>query len=134
MTWWWPFGEAFGRKKIRKVAPLKLRHSEIAAHYFWMPKVNQLKVLFFLGVSDSTKRTIIHASMKPYKDVKLVMETQGEPEKPFSPELFMDQLKAMELQGKLYIVEAVLHNFFHDMKEAKAYVPAVKGWPAELRT
>lgn len=125
MPWWWPF-----KAEKRKVAKTRMSHSQLAAEFFWMHKKQQCQVLFYLDVPFQ-QQNILHAKMKPFRDVKLEMGSEA-PARSLTAELFMDKLKALELMGKEAAVIGVLQNLFEDLAQAKAHLPGVRNWSAEL--
>lgn len=129
MSWWWPFGSRSGT--LRKIAPHDTTHTRLASQFFWMPKRQQLQVLYYLGV-PFTQQSVVHASMRPFKDVEADMDIY-EPDRPLTAEMFMDKLKALELLNREIVIIGVLQNIFESLSEAKSYLPGVSKWPAILK-
>ncbi len=126
MSIFWPPSWFRKKKRAPVVAPTH-GHREIAAEFFWLPKKEQLQVLYYLGV-DWHEQHIVLSESDPYNDVKEAMVTMGEPEKLMTSEMYLDRLKAIHLVGRGYHVEAAFHNIFRDRDEAKHYADRVLKW------
>jgi len=126
MAWFWP-PSWFGKDKRPPVPAPTHGHREIAAEFFWLPKKEQLQVLYYLGVSWE-EQGIILASSEPYKDVKEAMRMMGEPEKAMTAAIYLDRIKAIRASSRSYHVEAAFYNIFRDRTEAKHYAEKVDQW------
>ena len=125
MAWYWP---PSWFQKPRPLPPAPTHgHREIAAEFFFLPRKEQLQVLYFLGVGW-TEQPIILASVYVHNDVKAVMEVMEDPKKKMTADIYLDRLKAIHLDGRGYHVEAAFHNIFRDMEEAKYYSDKVLKW------
>jgi len=127
---WWPFGKK-KKETVRYVAPSSLTYQELTAHYFLMDRPQQLQVLFYLGVSHE-EQMILHPGIEPFKDVEPIIGRMQDIE-PITAEMFMDNMKAMILQGREQHLIGVLQNLFMDLKKGRLYVAEVARWPAELK-
>ena len=125
MAWYWPFSW-FSKSRSLPPAPAH-NHREIAAEYFFLPRKDQLQVLYYLGVGW-TEQPIILASAYMHSDVKAVMEAMEEPAKKMTADIFLDRLKAIHLDGRGHHVEAAFQNIFRDRDEAKYYSDKVLKW------
>lgn len=123
----------FSRNKSQRlVAPSKLTHQELTAHFFKMSRPQQLQVLFYLGVPHE-EQMILWPDIEPFKDVKEALERMKALE-PITAEMFMDNLKALLLQGKKAHCDGVLQNLFMDLQKGRRYIPEVLKWPVELKS
>ena len=122
---WWRLSTWF--KKEEACPPPQVSHQSLAAFFFWLPRFEQLKFLYFLGVHFDDQ-SILHASMYPHPDVKLEMKVTGEPAEAVTATMFISWLKAIHLSGKRHYVIAVLQNMFRDKHEAEYYADRVLKW------
>jgi len=127
MSWWNPL-TWLRKKPSRPLIPVPSHgHKEIAAEFFFLPYTEQLQVLFYLGVEFKEQRIILDLA-KPFKDVKSVMSSMGEPKNLMGADMFLDRVKAIYFDGRLYAIEAAFQNIFRDKAESEYYASKVESW------
>ena len=132
MTWYWP--PSWFKPKPRPIPPMpKCSYDELTAEFFWLPREEQLQVLYYLGI-EFDEQSIILASARPHPRVKHFMANVANPtnklsqaEKPTAA-MYLDRLKSLHCGGKSHFVEIIFQNIFRDKKEAIHYASKVAEW------
>jgi len=125
MAWFWP--PSWFKKVRTEVVTPECGHRELACEFFWLPRLEQYKVLYFLGVSNR-EAPLVMASAEPFNDVKNLMSINREPEKKMTAELYLARLRAVYNDGRRCHVVATLQNIFRDKTEAEHYADLVAKW------